>query len=70
MFNAFNQSHVTGRNTTMSLASPTDGTPANLPFDAAGNLIVTKSQPKNAGFGVANAHQAVRTVQKQMRFSF
>jgi len=70
MFNAFNQSRVTGRNTTVSLASPVDPTPANLPFDAAGNLIVTRSQPKNAGFGVANAYQGPRTMQAQIRFSF
>ncbi len=70
LFNAFNMSAVTGRNTTVSLTSPTDGTPANLAFDANGNLIVTRSQPKNAGFGVANAYQTPRTAQVQVRFSF
>ena len=69
-FNAFNQSRITGRNTNLSVASPTDGTPANLPFDAAGNLIVSRSLPKNAGFGVANGYQAPRTLQAQIRFSF
>jgi len=70
LFNTFNQSRVTGRNTTVSLASPIDSTPVNLPFDASGNLIATRSQPKNAGFGVANGYQAPRTVQAQVRFSF
>lgn len=70
LFNTFNQSRVTGRNTTVSLASPIDSTQVNLPFDANGNLIATRSQPKNAGFGVANAYQAPRTVQAQVRFSF
>jgi hypothetical protein len=70
MFNAFNQSIVTGRNTTMQLASPTDGTVTNLPYDANGTTVATRSQPKNAGFGVANAYQAPRTMQLQLRFSF
>jgi hypothetical protein len=52
------------------VASPTDPTPANLPFDAQGNLIESRSLPKNAGFGVANAYQAPRTMQFQIRFSF
>jgi hypothetical protein len=69
-FNAFNQSIVTGRNTTMSLASPVDGTVSNLPYDASGNTVVSRSLPKNAGFGVANAYQAPRTMQVQIRFAF
>jgi hypothetical protein len=69
-FNAFNQATITGRNTTLSVASPTDGTPANLPFDAPGNLIVSRSLPKNAGFGVVNDYQNPRTLQAQIRFSF
>ncbi|PYR54408.1 MAG: hypothetical protein DMF91_26870, partial [Acidobacteria bacterium] len=70
LFNAFNQARVTGRNTTVSLASPIDSTQVNLPFDANGNLIASRSQPKNAGFGVANAYQAARSMQAQIRFSF
>ena len=70
MFNAFNQSIVTGRNTTMSLVSPVDGTVSNLPYDAQGNTVVARSLPKNAGFGVANAYQAPRTMQLQLRFAF
>ena len=70
MFNAPNQAMITNRNATMQLTSPTDGTQVNLPFDANGNLIATRSQPKNAGFGVATAYQAPRTLQAQLRFSF
>ena len=40
-FNVFNQSHITGRNTTMQVASQTDPTILNLPFDASGNLLST-----------------------------
>jgi hypothetical protein len=69
VFNAPNQSRVTGRNTTLSVASPIDATPANLPFDSSGNLVVSRSLPKNAGFGVANTYQASRTVEAQIRFS-
>ena len=70
VFNAPNQGIVTGRNTTLSVASPIDPTPQNLPYDASGGTVVSRSLPKNAGFGVANAYQAPRTVQVQVRFSF
>ena len=73
VFNAPNQAGITNRNATMQLTSPTNGTQVNLPFDASGNLITTRSQPKNAGFGVAsgnNAYQNPRTLQAQLRFSF
>ena len=71
LFNAPNAAIITGRNSTVSFASPGDPVTAqNLPFDAAGNLIVARSLPRGAGFGVATAYQAPRTVQAQMRFSF
>jgi len=71
MFNAPNQTLITGRNTTMNLSNPNDPvTITNLPFDTNGNLVATRSQPKNAGFGVANSYQAARSVQVQVRFSF
>lgn len=71
LFNAPNAAGITGRNTTMNLTNPNDPvTATNLPYDAAGNLIVTRSQPKNAGFGVVNAYQAPRTAQVRIRFSF
>jgi hypothetical protein len=71
MFNAPNAAIVTGRSTSLTLSSPVDPvTPQNLPFDTAGNLIVARSLPRGAGFGVANAYQAPRSVQAQVRFSF
>jgi hypothetical protein len=71
MFNAPNEARVTGRNTSLTLTSPTDPvTPQNLPFDAAGNLIASRSRPRGAGFGVANNYQAPRSVQGQIRFRF
>ncbi|HXG57336.1 MAG TPA: hypothetical protein VNJ03_18290 [Vicinamibacterales bacterium] len=45
-------------------------TATNLPFDANGNLIASRSLPRGAGFGVANAYQNPRTIQAQIRFSF
>jgi hypothetical protein len=71
MFNAPNAAIVTGRNTTMNLSAPSDPVNAtNLPFDAAGNLIPSRSLPRGAGFGVANNYQAPRSIQAQIRFSF
>jgi Carboxypeptidase regulatory-like domain len=71
MFNAPNAAIITGRNSTVSFTSPSDPlTAQNLPFDASGNLIVARSLPRGAGFGVANAYQAARSVQAQVRFSF
>ena len=46
-FNAANSAIVTGRNATLSVASPTDPTPVNLPYDASGNVVSTRSLPKN-----------------------
>jgi hypothetical protein len=70
VFNAPNLAGITGRNTTMNIASPTDPTVRNLPFDANGNLIPARSLPRGAGFGVANSYQSPRSVQAQVRFSF
>jgi hypothetical protein len=71
MFNAPNAAIITGRNTSASFSSPSDPVAIqNLPFDANGNLIVARSLPRGAGFGVANAYQAPRSVQVQLRFSF
>ena len=70
IFNAPNQAAITGRNTTTNLVSPLDQTATNLPFDASGTLIPSRSQPKNAGFGVANGYQGPRTLQAQLRFVF
>jgi hypothetical protein len=70
VFNAPSAAIITSRNTTLNVASPTDPTPVNLPYDASGNTVVSRSLPKNAGFGVANGYQSPRTIQAQIRFSF
>jgi hypothetical protein len=71
MFNAPNEARITGRNSTMNLTSPADPvTITNLPYDAQGNILPTRVRPANAGFGQANAWQAPRSVQVQVRFSF
>jgi len=71
MFNAPNSAIITGRNSTINLSSPGDPvTATNLPYDSSGNVIASRSLPRNAGFGVANAYQAPRTIQAQIRFSF
>ena len=70
IFNAPNEARLTGRNTTLNLVSPLDQTITNLPFDASGTLIPSRSQPKNAGLGVATAFQGSRTLQAQIRFVF
>jgi hypothetical protein len=71
LFNAPNEARITGRNTTLNLSRPTDPvTPQNLPFDAQGNLIRSRSLPRNAGFGVADNYQSPRSVQGQIRFRF
>ena len=69
-FNAFNQSHITGRNTTFQVASTTDPTIVNLPFDSSGKLISSRLKPNNSGFGQATAFQAGRTLQAWLRFTF
>jgi hypothetical protein len=69
-FNALNQSHITGRNTGMTVASTTDATIQNLPFDSAGHLIAARSQPRTAGFGMVNGYQSARTIQAWLRFTF
>jgi len=69
-FNALNQSHITGRNTTMQVASTTDSTIVNLPFDANGNLMSSRLKPNASGFGQATGWQSGRTLQAWLRFTF
>ena len=71
MFNAPNSAIVINRNNSMTLASPADPvTITNLPYDANGNLVDSRSRPRGAGFGVATVYQNPRTVQALVRFSF
>ncbi len=70
IFNAPNEARITGRNATLAVVSPLDQSVTNLPFDASGTLIPSRSQPKNAGVGVANGYQGPRSLQAQIRFVF
>jgi hypothetical protein len=84
LFNAFNRGGITGRNTTLQLNTPADAlTNVQPAFDpitgllndgvnltSTGAVSPNRSQPKNAGFGVANAFQAPRSIQLQIRFAF
>lgn len=69
-FNALNQSHITGRNTTLQVASTTDATIVNLPFDSSGNLLSSRLKPNASGFGQATGWQNARTLQAWLRFTF
>jgi hypothetical protein len=58
MFNAPNSSIITNRNTTANFDNP--GNPVtitNLPYDANGNVVPSRSLPRGAGFGVATEYQ-------------
>jgi hypothetical protein len=71
VFNVFNQAAITSRVTNMTLASPSAPVAiTNLPYDAAGVPLATRSTPATAGFGMANGYQTPRTMQLQARFSF
>ena len=71
IFNTFNQAAITNRNASMTLSNPNDPfTIQNLPYNADGSVIEARSLPRGAGFGVATAYQAPRTMQFQVRFSF
>jgi hypothetical protein len=71
MFNAPNSAMITGRQTSLTLASPSDPvTPLNLPYDANGNILPNRVRPNQAGFGAVSAYQAARNIQGYIRFSF
>jgi hypothetical protein len=72
MFNAPNSAQITGRQNSLTLASPTDPvTPQNLPYDpATGTILPNRVRPNQAGFGAVNAYQTSRNVQGYIRFSF
>jgi opacity protein-like surface antigen len=69
-FNAFNQSHITNRNVTYQVASTTDATIVNLPFDSKGQLLPSRLKPNASGFGQATGWQAARQLQAWLRFTF
>jgi len=54
-YNLFDQAFVNGRNTTINYNSPTDQTIRNSQFLPDGSVDPNRVQPRNAGFGAANA---------------
>lgn len=70
MFNAFNTVNISGRNTSISLNSPTDQTVRNAQILADGTVDPTRLQPRNAGFGAATGAGNMRTARLYFRFSF
>jgi hypothetical protein len=70
IFNAPNSAIITGRNSTLNPNTLADPAITNLPFDTSGNVVTSRALPRGAGFGVANAYQAPRSIQAQVRFSF
>jgi hypothetical protein len=54
-FNAFDQAFITGRQNQVQFNSPTDQTIRNSQFLPDGSLDPNRLQPRNAGFGAANA---------------
>ena len=72
MFNAPNSAQITGRQTSLTLSSPTDPVTAqNLPYDpATGQILSNRVRPNQAGFGAVNAYQNPRNIQGYIRFSF
>jgi len=71
VFNSFNQAAITNRNASVTYSSPADPlTIQNSPFNPDGSVIPARTVPRGAGFGVATAYQAPRTMQLQIRFMF
>ena len=76
-FNVFNTAIITGRQTTVTFASPTNQTIANSETLADGTVDPTRLTPRTAGFGAANAWSTnsnngnyQRVIQLTFRFSF
>ncbi len=70
VFNVFDTVIITGRQNQIQYNSPTDLTVRNPQTLANGSLNPDRLQPRNAGFGMANAASALRSMQIQLRFAF
>jgi hypothetical protein len=64
MFNALNQTQITGVNATANFAGVGSDVITNLPYDANGNLV------RNNGFGSVNGVAPPRTLQLVTRLTF
>jgi hypothetical protein len=74
VFNAFNTTIFTNRNTTINfanLASNQANQATNLVYDPnTGALLAGRDIPRTAGFGAVTASNNGRSVQLQIRFQF
>ena len=72
MFNAFNQAgdHQPERDDAVVSPDRIRSTFRTCRSTRTENLIESRSRPRGAGFGVATAYQAPRTMQFQLRFAF
>ena len=70
VFNAFNTVVITGRQGQVQYNSPTDLTLRNSQTLKDGSIDPTRSTPRTAGFGAANAAQTMRNAQLQIRLRF
>jgi hypothetical protein len=69
-FNLLDTVVYNGRVTALQLTTPTEQTVRNPQFNADGSINAARLTPVNAGFGAANAAQAMRTIQLQLRLQF
>jgi hypothetical protein len=70
-FNAPNHASITDVSSTQAMASPLDNrTVTNLPYDSNGNILSTRNNLNNPGFGAASGYQDPRYVQVQLKFIF
>jgi hypothetical protein len=70
LYNLFNSTFYTARNTTVQLMSPTNQTVANSQYLPNGTLDPNRIKPSNAGFGAVTGTNNPRTMQLQLRFTF
>ncbi len=81
VFNLFNTYNITGRQSTVTYASPSNLTIVNNQFNADGSLNSSRTTPRTAGFGAANGAQNLggeaglgtnynRLMMLQVRFQF
>jgi hypothetical protein len=70
VFNVLNTVVITGVNTSANFDTPTSMKLVNNQYNADGSLNTARLTPRNAGFGAANAAQAMRNIQLQIRFQF
>ncbi|MEO8482986.1 MAG: carboxypeptidase-like regulatory domain-containing protein [Acidobacteriota bacterium] len=69
-FNVFNTVVFNGRQSSLSLNSPTTPTMRTAQFLADGSVDPTRVKPQDAGFGAVTGASTLRNFQAQVRFTF